>query len=226
MSSLVLLNDRVTSSYWVPGVSEEDAPWMDSATGGTNTATCSSSSDVVGLSHDQDRETTPLHEKRDGPDAKDTWYASWLYLCLHTHQRGVNLLKPVVCPVGIMSDTPESGKRRERDWGTPELLLIKYRECIYEQQAQEWEISTDSAPHCNTIVRWFNRLSSTPFKCQLQVMGVKGPQPATETLGSCHGLADDIWTSRGNHMWQVGNKTASFENKGLVLTPLSCSADS
>lgn len=79
---------------------------------------------------------------------------------------------------------------------------------------QEWGIITDSAPHLKAIVRWFNRLSSTPPNCQLQV---KGPSPETEPLGSYHGLSHDIWTIGRNHIWQASKKTASFEDMGLAV---------
>lgn len=40
--------------------------------GGTDIATYFGSSDVVGLSHNQDEEMTPNHEKRDGQDVRES----------------------------------------------------------------------------------------------------------------------------------------------------------
>lgn len=76
--------------------------------GGTGTATYFDSSDAVGFSHDQDREMTPHHEKRDGQDAEDTLTRIQRSECFRAvsgssyyiaYPKGVDMPKPVVSPI-------------------------------------------------------------------------------------------------------------------------------
>jgi len=74
----------------------------------TGTATYFDSSDVVGLSHDQDREMTPHHKKRDGQDAYDTLTHIQRSKCFRAvsgtlyhvaHPKGIDMAKPATSPI-------------------------------------------------------------------------------------------------------------------------------
>lgn len=79
----------------------------------------------MGLSHDQDREMTPYHEKRDGQDAEDTLTRIQRSECFRAvsgssyyiaYPKGVDMMKPVVSPILWVSFPYKwRGKHRERE---------------------------------------------------------------------------------------------------------------